>query len=473
MTIWLLAIVLGFCLAGVGYAQGAIRAGFSFFGIVTGALLALPLAKPAGSALKVLGVQHPVLLWCLAPFVVFVIVLAVFKTAGLFAHKKVDVFYKYKAGDLRLALFQRLNARLGACVGLLNALAYLVLIVTVLFPFGYFTTQFATHGDEDHWSLRLMNRVGADLDSTRMARVATALDRVPADIYQAADLLALIYHNPLVHNRLSLYPLLLSWGERSEFSAMASDTAFTGKLIRVPPVNELYADEHLRAISHNPSLLEEFWGATRPYLTDLQNFLRTGASEKFDGELILGRWLFDARSAYVALKKAKPDMPIKELKAIRSFLLPAMSSATLTAYPDQKVMIRALARISPAAAAAAAGAAANMAAAAPVETPTAGGARGAAARNQMARYGLARPTPAQPTPAPAVVAPGPAGAPGAAPTPVLEKADLTGTWEADGSAYKLTFDMWGRSVSLRATIDKARIHIAAPDLPLVFEKDLP
>ena len=38
MTIWLLAILLLVCLAAVGYQQGAIRAGISFFGILLAAL---------------------------------------------------------------------------------------------------------------------------------------------------------------------------------------------------------------------------------------------------------------------------------------------------------------------------------------------------------------------------------------------------------------------------------------------------
>ena len=71
------------------------------------------LARFIKPVLKVLGMTHPVLQWMVAPVVVFIIVLAVFKGFGFLAHRKVEVFYKYKAGDLRLALWERLNSRVG------------------------------------------------------------------------------------------------------------------------------------------------------------------------------------------------------------------------------------------------------------------------------------------------------------------------------------------------------------------------
>ena len=143
MTIWILALVLLGCLAGIGYQQGAIRVAVSFIGIIVAALLAGPLAKLVKPAIVSVGVVNPVLLWLLPPFVVFLIVLSLFKVLGLVAHRKVDVFYKYKAGDLRLALWERLIARCGLCLGLLNGLAYLVLISAVIYPLSYWTVQLA------------------------------------------------------------------------------------------------------------------------------------------------------------------------------------------------------------------------------------------------------------------------------------------------------------------------------------------
>src|SRR5690242_805724 len=100
MTIWLLAVVLLASLAGLGYRQGAIRVGFSFFGIIIGALLAVPLGRIVERLVGVLGVKDPLLVWILGPFIVFVLISIAFKVAAAAVHHKVDVHYKYHAGDL-------------------------------------------------------------------------------------------------------------------------------------------------------------------------------------------------------------------------------------------------------------------------------------------------------------------------------------------------------------------------------------
>src|ERR1700685_770979 len=100
--------------------------------------------------------------WAIAPIVAFFVVLVLFKVAGHFVHRKVEVYYKYKTGDLRLALWERLNARLGACIGALNGTAYIVLISFLIFNFSYWTAQVASSDDESR-ATRFVNRLGNDL----------------------------------------------------------------------------------------------------------------------------------------------------------------------------------------------------------------------------------------------------------------------------------------------------------------------
>src|SRR5580700_6887034 len=117
MTIWILALVLFASLGALGYRQGAVRVAFSLIGIFISALLAGPLAKPIRPLLPHLGIHNPVLVWLVAPFVMFVIILTLFKSAGFFVHRKLDVHYKYHEGDLGQLLWVRLNHRLGLCLG--------------------------------------------------------------------------------------------------------------------------------------------------------------------------------------------------------------------------------------------------------------------------------------------------------------------------------------------------------------------
>ena len=143
MTIWILALVLLASGAGLGFRQGAIRTGISFVGIVTAVTFAGLLGRLLKPLLPHVGIQNPTLIWLLAPVEAFVIILILFKVAAFIVHRKVNLFYKYKAGDLRLALWERLNSRLGLCIGLLNGTAYLVLISFVVFNFCYWTVQIA------------------------------------------------------------------------------------------------------------------------------------------------------------------------------------------------------------------------------------------------------------------------------------------------------------------------------------------
>jgi len=81
----------------------------------------------------------------------FVIISAAFKIGALAVHQKVDVHFKYNAGELRMALWERLNRRVGLCLGLLNGALYLILISWVIYAFSYWTVQMATSDTDPKW----------------------------------------------------------------------------------------------------------------------------------------------------------------------------------------------------------------------------------------------------------------------------------------------------------------------------------
>lgn len=338
MTIWLLALLLLACLAAVGHQQGAIRVGISFLGILLAALLAGPLARLVKPLLVALGVANPVLLWVLAPIIVFIIVLSVVKVAAVAVHKKVDIYYKYKAGELRLALWERMNAWLGACLGLLNALAYLVLISWVAFSFSYWTTQMAS-SDLDPKLVRLLNRIGRDLQSTGMAKVARAIDPLPPVFYQAADLAGLLYQNPLKEARLSRYPAFLPLAERPEFQTLAQDKGFSELRLRRAPIREVLDNPNISAMVNNPDELRLIWSVVTPDIEDLENFLETGTSKKYS-EKILGRWVFDVNAAMVAYRKVKPNLPSSEMVKFRRSMTGMYSKMMLVAMPDGSLAVK-------------------------------------------------------------------------------------------------------------------------------------
>lgn len=337
MTIWLLALLLLGGTVAVGYTQGAIRVGISFIGIILSALLAWPLSKLVKPALAALGVANPILLWVLGPFIVFVILLAGFKVIALTVHKKVDVYYKYKAGDLRLVLWERLNARLGACLGLLNGLAYLVLISWVAFSFSYWTTQMSSE-EGDPKMVRLLNRMGKDIQSTGLAKAARAIDPMPPVFYEAADLAGLLYQNSLLEARLSRYPAFLTLAEKPEFKAIAQDKTFSEMRLRRAPLREVLSNPSVQAIK-TPEMMKHIWDIVTPDLKDLRAFLETGLSQKYDDK-ILGRWVFDVNAAMMAHRRAKPNMSSTEMQRVRLWMQQSFAKTTLLAAPDGSVILK-------------------------------------------------------------------------------------------------------------------------------------
>ena len=340
---WLLTLLLLACLAAAGWRQGAIRAGISFFGIIFSALLAVPLGKLVAPLVKICGVSNPILLWALPPFIAFVIVMALIKVGAFMVHQKVDVYYKYKAGDLRLSLFERLNHRLGICVGLLNGVVYLVLISWVIYAVSYWTVQMAS-GENDPRAQRLVSQLGRDLQSTGFAKVARAVDSLSPAFYDTADLAGKIYQNPMCEARLLRYPGFLSLGERQEFQTLGQDPAF-GEMRLTAPLRQVMAYPAVKAIFDNSELLKTIWATVQPDMKDLNTFLDTGKSVKYDNERILGRWNFDVNGTVLLYRRAKPNVAGSEVARLRAWITEKFPKSSIVAAPDHMVALKGIPQI--------------------------------------------------------------------------------------------------------------------------------
>jgi hypothetical protein len=339
MTIWLLAVLLMASVAAMGSRQGGIRVAFSFLGILVGAVLAKPLGKLLKPLLVGFGVKNPELAWLVGALVVFVIVSILFKVAAHFVHQKVDVYYKYRAGDLRLALWERLNSRLGLCLGVVNGALYCILIAAVIYPLSYWSFQLATP-DKDPTSLNILNRVGRDLQSTGFAKVARALDPMPQVWYEAADLAGLLYKNPLAEARLAHYPAFLGLAERPEFQAIGSDEKFTEARLRHIPIASILNYPQVQAILNNPSTVSLIWTTVVPDMKDLTAYLETGKSPKYDAEKILGRWNFDVPVAVTMALRTRPGISSRDMQKLKDWFAASFSKTRFVAKTDHQATLR-------------------------------------------------------------------------------------------------------------------------------------
>ncbi len=337
--IWLLALILIASVAALGYRQGAIRVAFSFLGIVVGALLAVPLGRLVAKVLGMFGVKDPLLLWALSPVIAFIVISAAFKIGAFTVHQKVDVYFKYHAGDLRLALWERLSARLGLCLGVLNGVAYAVLLAFLIYVPSYATVQFESSDQDPNW-LRYLSTLGRGLQSTGIDKVARAIDRTPEINYRMTDLAALFYHNPLAQARLGSYPAFLSLAELPEFVEMSTDKSLLDPWQRQIPIMQLLETPRLAAIRNNPELLRTIWRTVAPDLEDLLGYLKTGRSAKYDPIKVLGRWKFDVNAAVRAVRRSKPNMSSREMLGVRAFLDAAFGKTGLVARPDHSATLK-------------------------------------------------------------------------------------------------------------------------------------
>jgi hypothetical protein len=281
----------------------------------------------------------------LAPLVVFVVISIIFKVAALMVHQKVDVYFRYHAGDLRQALWERLNRRLGLCLALANGALYLILLSSVIYPLSYWTVQMATDDkgtteDKDPRMMRILNRLGQDLQSTGFAKVARAVDRMPQVWYDSADLAGLIYKNPLSEARLARYPAFLGLAERPEFQDMASDTKFTELLMRPAPIMTVLDHPKAQAVIQNPDLVQLIWSTVVPDLKDVTSFLVTAKSAKYDAEKILGRWNVNVSVTLNLFRRAKPNMSSKEMLQWKKWMTAAFAKTSLVAMTDHQTILK-------------------------------------------------------------------------------------------------------------------------------------
>ncbi|HVU08048.1 MAG TPA: CvpA family protein [Verrucomicrobiae bacterium] len=339
MTIWILALILIASGVGLGLRQGAIRTSFSFVGIVLGGLLAVPIGKLFKPLLPHVGVHSETLISAIAPFEAFILVWILFKVGGYVVHRKAEVYYKYKAGDLRLALWERLNQRLGLCVGVMNGTAWLVLVSFIIFNFTYWTAQIAS-SDNETKTTQLINRLGRDLDSTGLDKAAHAVAPLPDDYYKMADLAGLLCQNPALGDRLINYPPFLSLVERSDFQQLAQDSSFTDGWKSGAPVGQLLNDPQVKSILKNNDLINTVLGIVKDNQDDLITYLKTGKSPKYDSEKILGRWDFNVGVSLAMLLQTRPNIPSKEMKAVRAVWGPAFQNTILIAGSDGQMFLK-------------------------------------------------------------------------------------------------------------------------------------
>jgi len=337
--VWLIALVCMGLVGVAGYYQGPVRGAFSFFGLVFGAVLAGPLSPLTKHLLPVIGLVHPVWGIFVPQAIAFLLVLIIFKIAGQVFHQKIAVYFKYKADDVTRLSWQQMYSRVGFCVGMLNGSIYFLLLMVPIYVGGYFTAEAQT-SEGDPASARFLTQTRAELQKVKLDHVVAAYDPTPPQVYKAADIGTLVLHNPLSEARLSHYPPLLQLAEQPEFKSLGNDLTFQELLQTQAKPSQIIEYPKIMAILTNATITVEVSSLIGSDLDDLQAFLMTGQSPKYDSEQILGIWTSDRAGTMAQARQRQPGLTPLELREKEQDIFPILDGLSLTAMPGGPILLK-------------------------------------------------------------------------------------------------------------------------------------
>ena len=337
--VWLIALVCMGLFALVGYFQGPVRGGFCFFGLVFGAALAGPLSALTKHLLPLVGLVHPIWGIFVPQTIAFVLVVVIFMVAGEVLHQKIAFVFKYKVDDKTRLSWERMYSCVGFSVGLLNGSICFLLLMIPVYVGGYFTTE-AQVGPSDPPSARFLTLAREELQKTGLDHVVAAYDPMPPQVYKAADIATLILHNPLSEARLSHYPPLMQLAEQREFKTFANDITFQELVQSQAEVSQIIEYPKVQAILTNATVTTQVSALLCNDLDDLQGYLMTGQSPKYDSEAILGIWIGDRSATMMQARQKQPGLTPQQLLDKEQDVFPILAGLSLTALPNGQILLK-------------------------------------------------------------------------------------------------------------------------------------
>lgn len=335
MTIWILAIICLAALASAGYSQGAIRVGFSLIGIFAGMLLAVPVSPAVLPLLPFVGIDTPWMQQIVATIVAFYAVGVVFKIGAAFVHRKAEYHFKYHTPDAVRALWERMNRRLGVCLGLINGWVYFLLICLLISVLGYFTSQIGVT-ENSSATLRLFNTMATDLVSTRMDKAVGGINPAPERYYEISDFLGFVAHNREVIGRFKTYPPFVVLAKKPVFQAMVNDREFEKLVEKEQDPSQILNHPRTQEVLTNSEAMSDLMSVD---LKDLTAYLSTGQSPKLQMDSIIGTWVYNWPASLRVARVMEPDMLTSRMMRLRKELPERWAGGLFVAHMDNKAAI--------------------------------------------------------------------------------------------------------------------------------------
>lgn len=335
MIMWITALVLVALCVVIGYRSGAVRAAFTFVGLIIAAILAQPLAPLFAWVFPLIGFKNSVAATFGAPIIAFFVASLIFKIIAGFVHRKVEYYYRYHRHDAERAVWEVMHRRLGACIGAMNGTVYFIVFAIIVNVFGYFTIQTGA-GENPSKVISFLGKAAGDLKETRMDEAVASFTPAGEKYMDASDVAGLIYHNRSLVGRLYNYPVFAAMAEEPAFKTLGEDKELQTLIKGQSTLNEILANPKVEEVVSNSDV------ATRVVnldFKDLKEYLETGSSPKFAQEKILGHWRYDTLATLQLNKKLKPDVAASVWFRVKSELTERLDDAVFTAFHDNKAKL--------------------------------------------------------------------------------------------------------------------------------------
>jgi hypothetical protein len=337
MIIWLVGVFLVALAGGIGYFMGGIRSAVCLIGTVVAAFLADTVGGWMVGLLPLIGFKNPLWQFYLPPLLGFLVVSFVFLLIALVPHRLTERHYRNSTDEYTYARWFRLNRRTGAAIGACLGTVWLILLGVLAYVPGYLTTQLAD-AEENSMSLRLANSLTHGMESTGLQRVVERFQPADEEHYIASDIIGLVYNNPALHSRLASYPPFLGLAEKPEIAELARDPEVNTLIQSRAGLTQILENPRMRAVTDNHEIVNELLALD---LRDLNAYLRTGVSEKFKDELILGRWRLNVRRSIAEMKIVGSErIPAVEFNLLRRALNVYLDQMTLGFTTDNRALLK-------------------------------------------------------------------------------------------------------------------------------------
>lgn len=133
------------------------------------------------------------------------------------------------------------------------------------------------------------------------------------------------------------YPQFLSLAEDGTFQSVFTNETFKVLLPAKTNVALILKDPTFRPLLVNPEFQRN---AQELDIPDLVAFLKTGKSEKYGKEPLVGKWQVDVSATVRQYARTNPKATANDQGRLRNLLRAAISDYTLTVTPDDKIFVK-------------------------------------------------------------------------------------------------------------------------------------